>query len=201
MCGVTPITKESNKCRLSARMGFSLSGRLIKSPSYVVGYSAMITIEAMAEMAERHARTLMIGKKTEVIPQWMLVNEDDGEIQIVATPWENDRQKRLVVEAMRQSMRNTGVSAYSLLVEAWFAVIPMSESTPREYKGPPPSERADRREGVVITAANRQGQTIHRHFETIRDAAGNCIELRNMIGPEDRITGLFDNLLDDRKPS
>ena len=160
-----------------------------------------MTLEEMVGLAEDHARRILVGTKEELLPQWLIVGADD-KIEIWATPWSNAGEKRLVVEAMRATLRKGHAKAYSLLVEAWYTVLPASE-VGKEYTGPPPSERPDRQESVVVTAANRDGQAVHRQWEIVRSSKGGaCIDLRRLDGPEDVMTSsLFDNLLDERKPS
>jgi hypothetical protein len=161
-----------------------------------------MTLEEMVGLAEDHARRILVGTKEELLPQWLIVGADD-KIEIWATPWSSASEKRLVVEAMRSTLRQGHAKAYSLLVEAWYSVLPASEA-PTEYTGPPPSERPDRQEAVVVTAANREGEVVYRQWEIVRSSkgGGKCIDLRRLDGPEDRMTSaLFDNLLDERKPS
>jgi hypothetical protein len=155
-----------------------------------------MTLDDMIQLAEEQARRVMIGTKEQLTPMWLMLNWD-GKIEIAATPWGSSAEKHLVVEAMRNLMRERQVIAYSLLTEAWMARV-QSEEIKKPYTGPPPSERADRRESVVAVAANRAGQSKHRHWETIRDKKGRCRELRRLGGPEDQISSyIFDNLLED----
>jgi hypothetical protein len=159
-----------------------------------------MTLEDMIKLAESQARTVLIGTKAELTPMWLILDWK-GEIEIVATPWNSPHQKHVVTAAMRETMRETGIIAYSLLVEAWFSRLSAKEAG-KEYKGPPPSERADRQEAVVALACNRDGRTLYHNWEIKRDKKGRCIELLRLDGPEDRITSaIFDNLLDERKPS
>jgi hypothetical protein len=157
-----------------------------------------VTLDEMLTLAETQARTVMIGTQEELTPVWLMLGWD-GNVEIVATPWFNDEQKHLVIEAMRLLMREKQVSAYSFLTEAWMARISGKEAG-KEYKGPPPSQRADRQEAVVVMAANRAGEHRYRNYETVRDKRGRCTELRRLGGAEDRISSyIFDNLLDDKR--
>ena len=156
-----------------------------------------MTLEKMVGLAELHARTMLIGTKEQLVPTWLVLT-GNAEIEILATPWQNSNQKLLTVDAMRVILRNDGATAYSLLVEAWYSVLPASE-VGKEYAGPPPSERADRRELVVAVAANHWGQHVHRQWEIVRDKHGRTIDLRPLGGPEDRISSsVFDNLLESK---
>jgi hypothetical protein len=109
---------------------------------------------------------------------WLML-KGDGSIEIAATPFIGGADyKRVLVAAMRERMREAQVTAYSFLVR----------------------ERADRREAVIITAANHWGQSAHRSLEIIRDKRGKCTELRRQDGSEDIISGIYDNLLETRRP-
>lgn len=152
----------------------------------------------MVDLAEQQARRILLGTKEELIPQWLLASLDG--VEIVATPWGGGNEKYLAIEVMRNMMRAKQVHAYSLLVEAWFVNEKVPEGqTPEgvKYRGPPPSERPDRKESVCAMAANRYGKHLHRHWEIIRDKKGRCAELRLMTEYEDRISGIFDSLLDE----
>lgn len=160
----------------------------------------MITLEKMIGLALQQAERVLIGTKEELVPSWLLVT-GEGKVEIFATPWRNTQEKHLTVAAMREVMSNRQCTAYSLLTEAWYSRLPASEAG-KEYTGPPPSERPDRQEAVVVTAANHWGQTVFRQWEIVRDQKGRTRELRRLDGPEDLMTSaLFDNLLESRRPN
>jgi hypothetical protein len=154
-------------------------------------------LEHMIKLAEDQARRVLIGTREELTPLWLV--QSQGKLEVIATPWADSEQKSMTVELMRALMREQSATAYSLLTEAWYSVLPAAEVGP-EYTGPPPSERADRKEAVIAMAASRDGTHIYRHWEIVRDFQGRTRELRRLDGPEDRISsGIFDNLLmDDR---
>jgi hypothetical protein len=155
-------------------------------------------LEHMIKLAEDQARRVLIGTREELTPMWLVHSQ--GKLEVIATPWEDSEQKRMTVELMRVMMREQRATAYSLLTEAWYSVV-SAEEAGKEYTGPPPSERADRKEAVIAMAASRDGTHVYRHWEIVRDFQGRTRELRRLDGPEDRISsGIFDNLLaDDRR--
>lgn len=158
-----------------------------------------MNLDDMMRLGEDQARLVLLKTREELVPQWLYVN-GEGKTIIVATPWENSDQKHMVVEIMRRAMKRDQASAYSLVVEAWFAHVTGEEATQKEYLGPPVRERADRRECVVIMAANRVGEHKHCHLEIVRDHQHRCRELKRLDGPEDQITSaIFDNLLADNR--
>jgi hypothetical protein len=159
-----------------------------------------MTLDDMVRLAEDQARRVLIGTKEALMPQWLLASLD--RTTIYATPWGGNDEKHRVIAAMGRLMRAEQVHAYSLLVEAWFAVEKLGpgEKAPSlaDYEGPPVRERPDRREAVIITAENRYGEHRNRHLEIIRDKKGRCAKLNSFVGPEDRITGIFDGLLGEK---
>jgi hypothetical protein len=156
-----------------------------------------MTLDEMITLARDQALRVMVGTKAEIQPSWLLVT-GKGDIEIFMTPWGNSREKRLVIETMRDVMREKRVSAYSMLTEAWMLRVP-GVTSEKEYTGPMPSESPDRQECVVMMAANKAGEHRYQTMETVRDAEGKCIELRQLSSVEDRFTGVFDNLLDKRE--
>lgn len=158
----------------------------------------MMTLEAMMRLARDQANRVMVGTKDELTPVWLLVT-GAGKIEIFATPWGNTREKHVVIETMRDVMREKRVTAYSLLTEAWMARATPEEAKEGGYIGLPPSQRPDRMEAVVIMAANKSGEHRYESLQTMRAADGTCAELRQLSTTEDRFTGIFDNLLDDKR--
>ena len=158
-----------------------------------------MTLEDMLNLAEQQAQRVLLGTKEELMPSWLLVT-GKGAVEIYATPWSNTREKHLVTLCMKDIMREKHCTAYSLLVEAWMATV-AGEEAKEPYDGPPPSERPDRQECVVIMAVDHAGKHVHKHLMIKRDAEGRCAELRRLDGPEDKITSMiFDNLLHRGRP-
>jgi hypothetical protein len=157
-----------------------------------------MTLDKMIELAKDHATRVMVGSKAELTPAWLLITAK-GDIEIFATPWGNNREKHLIIETMRDVMREKHATAYSMVTEAWMAHATAEEMKSGEYGGVPPSQRSDRQEAVAIMAANRDGEHRYQTLATVRGAEGKCVELRELSTTEDRFTGIFDNLLDDRR--
>jgi hypothetical protein len=155
-------------------------------------------LDEMVRHAREHASRVMVGSKAELTPAWALITAK-GDIEIFATPWGNAREKHMVIETMRDVMREKRCTAYSMVTEAWLAHATAEEMKSAEYSGLPPSQRSDRREAVVIMAANKDGEHRYETLMTMRAGDGTCAELRPLSGSEDRFVGVFDNLLDDRR--
>ncbi len=157
-----------------------------------------MTLDEMMRLAEDQARRVLIGTKEELMPSWLMV-DGVGKVQIFATPWRNTEEKHLTVEAMRLIMRQSQAQAYSLLTEAWMATV-TGEEAKRPYEGPPPSERPDRTEAVVVMAANRAGEHRYHTLRIVRGKKGVCDALERLDGSEDMFSStLFDNLLQDKE--
>jgi hypothetical protein len=157
-----------------------------------------MTLDDMIRLAREHANRIMVGTKEELSPAWLLIT-GKGAIEIFATPWGNNREKYIVIETMRDIMREKNATAYSMLTEAWMLRVQGVGITEENYKGPMPSESPDRQECVVMMAANRDGEHRYQTLETVRGAEGKCVELRPLSGTEDRFMGIFDNLLVDKR--
>jgi hypothetical protein len=156
-----------------------------------------MTLDEMMQRAADQARLVMVGTKRELEPSWLLIT-GKGDVEIFMTPWGNDREKRMVIETMRDVMREKRCTAYSFLTEAWMAHATAEERKDGEYHGPPASERPDREECVMTMAANKAGEHRYQMFETVRGVDGTCAELRPS-SKEQQWTGIFDNLLDDKR--
>jgi hypothetical protein len=156
-----------------------------------------MTLDDMMKLATDQANRVMVGTKAELQPAWLLVT-GKGDVEIFMTPWGNNREKHLVIETMRDVMREKRCTAYSMLTEAWMLRV-QGVTDEKEYTGPMPSESPDRQECVVAMAANKAGEHRYQTLETVRAADGTCSELRALSTVEDRFTGVFDNLLDDKR--
>jgi hypothetical protein len=161
-----------------------------------------MTLDKMMELAKDQANRVMVGTKDELTPIWLLVTEKGDkpdDVTVYATPWGNNREKHLVIETMRDVMRERRCTAYSMLTEAWMLRVQGVGITEENYTGPTPSESPDRQECVVAMAANKAGEHRYQTLQTVRAADGTCTELRALSAVEDRFTGVFDNLLDNKR--
>jgi hypothetical protein len=157
-----------------------------------------MTLDDMVRLAREHATRVMVGTKEELVPSWLVIT-GKGAIEIFATPWGNNREKHIVIETMRDIMREKSATSYSMVTEAWMLHVQGVGVTEENYKGPMPSESPDRQECVVIMAANKDGEHRYETLETVRGDKGKCVELRLLSKIEDRFTGIFDNLLNSKK--
>jgi hypothetical protein len=154
--------------------------------------SADALLDALIDHAYEHARTVLIERRTgddQLAPAWLTIG-GDGAVTITITPWSDEFEKDLVVAAMRHTMRETGVVAYSFVSEAWSASEPESYDPKRHGW---PKDRPDRQE-VVIAVASDRAASVHATWLIKRDRRGRVAALERQ--PDAEIAfGRFDDLL------
>jgi hypothetical protein len=148
------------------------------------------TNDDLLQMAETHARAILIGGKAEMMPIAHMIKADGDEL-ILATPWRNDFEKQLTQRMLSQLMKKGDVIRYAIVCEAWAAVATEEEAAtvkPGDVVTPAISKRADAKEIVMAIAVDRDGSTT-RVLEIKRDANGACVDLvveadaTDFIGP------------------
>lgn len=148
----------------------------------------MKLIELM-QLGADHAKTMMVGSKSQFLTQFTLV-KPNGHFDVIATPWDDAKEKkRMVLMVCLQALKEAAVS-YSFCTEAWFANTTKADLTP-------PSERPDRKEGIVIIASDAK-EHIFEAYDIVRDQEGTCIELKLLAKPdgfESWITDAIDRAL------
>jgi hypothetical protein len=129
---------------------------------------------SLVEMAGDHAKFVLIKMRQHLMPQWLLINKV-GKVELIATPWSNEREKDRVAKHLRKYIRESQIEAYSVVLEAWTARMPegWKEGDPR----PPNWMRPDRMEMVVAFATDgfsvecRQWTIQRDHLENVRALA------------------------------
>lgn len=130
----------------------------------------------------------MIGTKRELIPYWLLVHED-GRRMLIATPWENSREKYGITAKLRKIISTGYFIAYSFHCEGWMLNIPPGEPIPDIA----PSESPNRIECFMVTACDGTKE-IQRTWEIKRGPDGTCVDLVHFSTSEDiegRLTNFF----------
>jgi hypothetical protein len=128
----------------------------------------------LVELAGDHAKLILIKRRQPLIPQWLLVDKR-GKVELIATPWSNERERDIVAKYLRKHVRESQIEAYSFVIEAWAAIAPegWKEGDPRL----PNWMRPDRTEIVVALATDGSSVecrewTIQRdHLENVRALA------------------------------
>jgi hypothetical protein len=127
----------------------------------------------------------------EVLPMWHAV-QGNGEHVLIATPWQDDTEKQIAVEMLRDLFREKQVKRFVFIVEAWIARV---KSMREVEEGPPPSKHPDRREVLMITAEDRSGETIFGQYYILRPEHGppklSPLEVMPYDGTSGRMTGLL----------
>ena len=109
-------------------------------------------LHALVEVAGEHARLCLVEFKfRSLFPSWLIVTGED-QIEIIATPWENDHQKHKQTMRIKKRLKQTRAKAYSLVCEAWVAIY---KDEPGSHGFIRPAQRADRQEVVMVVAVDR----------------------------------------------
>lgn len=106
----------------------------------------------LQEFAEK-AIQLQIGDGTENTMAHVLAMDANNELTCIAIDMGSDSMKDVLVTALRAMFWWKGVTQYAFTSEAWIASMkPDDAPDPR-----PPSERPDKREGIIVQAEDLSG--------------------------------------------
>jgi hypothetical protein len=127
----------------------------------------------------------------EVMSMWHAVDGKNEHI-LIATPWSNDDEKDITADALRQMFHAKKVKRFAFICEAWIATV----KTMKEInEGPRPSEHPDRREVLMISAENREGDALSGFFYILRpehgDATLSPLHMNDYTGLKGRFTGML----------
>lgn len=144
-------------------------------------------LDGLLALAGHHAQTVLVDlKMRSLVPTWVLVN-DNAQVQIVGTPWDDEHEKNRVARKMRFEMRRRKTIAYSFVTEAWTATVEAHELDleRRELKDPmrKPAHRADRQEVVIACAADKSGVMLWRQWRIVRDWQDQIVRLEEKPFP------------------
>jgi hypothetical protein len=139
--------------------------------------------------AENAAR--MFRGSGEVLPMWHAVNGKDEHI-LIATPWSSDEEKDITQQGLRRMFQVQCVKRFAFICEAWTAQV----STMAEVNdGPRPSEHPDRREVLMISAEDREGNAISGFFYILRPEHGDSTLSPLHMNDFDALQGRFTGML------
>jgi hypothetical protein len=114
--------------------------------------------------AENAAKMFNESDDHEVLPMWHAVDGTNKHV-LIATPWNDDHEKDIVVKGLRRMFAANHVKRYAFIVEAWVAEV-------KTLDGPRPSEHPDRREVLMIHAEDRSGESIIGYYYILRPEHG-----------------------------
>jgi hypothetical protein len=117
-----------------------------------------------------HNAERIFKEQGEVTPIWHAVPEGDGDHLLIATPWRNDEEKEMALEAIRDMFQEKHIQSYVSIVEAW-AVMGGDLNNVMDVR---PSRHPDRREIVRVTAEDRNGKTLSGQFYILRPEHGEA---------------------------
>lgn len=107
----------------------------------------MFSLDDLLDLAERHARRVLIEHHREqLIPSFLY--EADEHCAVIGVPWQNNEEKRYAAAAVRRVMQANGAKQYSFITEAWMAAMP-KEISPEQAKTMRPSEQPNREEALI----------------------------------------------------
>jgi len=132
------------------------------------------TLRQLFELARDNA-VRIFREQGEITPIWHAVPEGGGDHLLIATPWNNDEEKEMALEAIRDMFQEMRVQSYVNIVEAW--TVQLQDRVASNEAGPPwprPSEHPDRREVVRVTAEDRNGKSISGQFYILRPELGEA---------------------------
>jgi hypothetical protein len=153
------------------------------------------TLEELVEAAFKQAEKFLLAHGHEAtFPGTYLLRRGDGELAVIEAPppSPDGRIKDAIVEAVREVMHEYGAIAYTHVCEVW---VSPDYSNPR-----PPREREDRSEGVMVSGSDKDGRSLCKTWEIIRNASGRVVELK-LTSEEGDVTrwSRHDGLLEERR--
>ena len=161
-------------------------------------------IEGLMRLAHKHAENVLLNSppSTSLTPVFAIFA--NGRLDLIATPWANDAEKRIAQMLVRARLKLDNCDAYSFVSEAWMLSVDKSEyPNAAEYDGIRPSQ-SDRRVEVVSAVVVAKSETgLDKLFHTWkieRDGKGSIVKLVPMPSPyqgSDNIGGAMAALMDD----
>ena len=143
-------------------------------------------LDAMMFAASK-AATDAIRKEGAVTPM-AIGHAADGTMVPILGDFPDNEAKAKWVAKTKLLFRSMAVDHYVMMMECWYA-----DSTTNKRM---PSERDDRKEGVIIFAADNEGNKTGRMFEIARDGSGKPSLIDAKMNPDGFLGGQFTELLD-----
>lgn len=130
----------------------------------------------------------------QIYPLW-IIEPKAGDLILVPTAWENDRDKDFAVEAIKDLLKVCEAKRYAFVTEAWIVDVRNKHEIPKSHQlGGSLANHPDRREVVMVTVEDRH-QSMTRMFYILRPEHGKPVlsAAEDMDG--DKSEGRFVNLL------
>lgn len=150
-------------------------------------------INELMELAEAHARRIILGEHKALMPIWTLIDQKSA-MHFIGTPWQNPGEKEQMKKMLATQIKRKGIKAYSFLCEAWFYKATAQEWAAKELM--PPAQHPTRRECVLIIAKARGEPIRHRILELFREPNGTPASLEpTSQNPDGLINSWMNELL------
>jgi len=130
-----------------------------------------------------------------MVPMWIV---DNGELNIIATPWADDHEKRAALTFVRAKMKELKAYRYAQIAEVW--ALSAAKEVPESIRlGGSVSTHPDRREAVIAIAEDKQGNCIKMTRYILRPEHGKATlsEPEYMFFEAKDTQGLMTHLLQD----
>jgi hypothetical protein len=139
-------------------------------------------LDKMIKVAEEMAKAWLVKLHHQsLMPTWEL-HSRKGEIYVIGTPWENEKQKRRAEKILRQKVVELDIVAYTFLTEAWMAIAKLGDIPITDLR---PSLHPNRKE-VVVALATDGIIRIWRCWLIIRNDKGRITDLA--VDPDESIS-------------
>lgn len=163
-------------------------------------------IEMMMRWAFQHAERILVkhsGEHKDLVPIFAVMGADN-KLELIATPWSNDHEKRIAQLLVRAKIKLENAKAYSFISEAWMLAVDKKEyPNAEEYDGVKPSQSERRVEVVAAVAVAKTDTGLDKRmatWEIVRNRSGRIVELKQMGEPyvaKDNVGGVMPSLMDD----
>jgi hypothetical protein len=151
-------------------------------------------LDQMIELAGEQARRVLLeAKQPELLTSWILEDADGG-VSMIATPWRDDAEKAKAATFMRHYMRRHRTVRYSFLTEAWQAFEKPGEYRPQDPDWVRPKDRPDRIEVVVAMACDKE-RSVSKSWRIIRNHLEQIIALDLLEQQKGPLEGWITSLL------
>lgn len=126
-----------------------------------------------------------------------LIEDKDGRLIVIATPWTDQHEKQASVNYVKTKMRELGATRYVHIAEVWSLVC---SEVPESYKqGASLATHPDRREAVIAMAEDKEGNRFQLCRYILRPEHGKATlspaEITDLSAH--RTEGIFTHLLQD----
>jgi len=153
------------------------------------------TIDELLAMALDHTEFMLCNEVgAQLFPTWW-IQFDDRLGEMIVTPWNSEDEQLLVLEMIREKLKDPHARNYAFASEMWVA----NENAKRPT-GLMPSQHPNRREAVLMHAFSRDGKSRVKIYHIKRDGRGVVTTLdENKPAGDGVFQGRMHNLFADER--